>query len=93
MKKIVLGISILAFASSAAMSADMAVKARPVVPPVPVYTWTGGYVGVNVGYGFNNENVTETVISGADFPLIGAGTPLYWVVPGRSAFVTLSMPF
>ena len=76
MKKIILGVSILAFASPAVMAADMAVKAPP-APLPPVYTWTGGYVGVNVGYGWGNENASQTTISGADFPIIGAGTLLY----------------
>jgi outer membrane immunogenic protein len=34
----------------AASAADMAVKARPVVVPPPVFTWTGCYLGGNVGY-------------------------------------------
>jgi outer membrane immunogenic protein len=36
-------------AVGAASAADMAVKARPIAP-VPVFTWTGCYIGGNVGY-------------------------------------------
>jgi outer membrane immunogenic protein len=44
-------ISIASFGN--AMAADMAVKARPMPPPVAaVYDWTGWYVGGNVGYGW-----------------------------------------
>lgn len=38
-----------------AAAADMAVKARPVVAPVPAYSWTGCYVGVNAGYGWQDQ--------------------------------------
>lgn len=34
---------------NAASAADMAVKARPVVAPVVVYSWTGCYVGIEGG--------------------------------------------
>jgi outer membrane immunogenic protein len=39
-----------------AVAADLAVKA-PVykAPPVPVYSWTGWYIGANGGYGWNNS--------------------------------------
>jgi outer membrane immunogenic protein len=81
MKKVILGISILAFGSSMAMAADMAVKARPMAPPVPIYVWNGWYAGVNVGYGWGTEeHSTETVLTGTAFPTAGgvvAGQPLY----------------
>lgn len=35
--------------AGAASAADMAVKARPLPPPVPVFTWTGCFIGGNVG--------------------------------------------
>ncbi len=34
-----------------ALAADMAVKAPP-PPPAPVYSWSGCYLGGNVGYGW-----------------------------------------
>ena len=37
----------------------------PVVPPVPVYTWTGIYFGVNGGYGFGQQ--TPGSLFGGDF--------------------------
>jgi outer membrane immunogenic protein len=41
-------------AVGAASAADMAVKARP-LPPVPVWSWTGCYIGGNVGYGWTDD--------------------------------------
>jgi outer membrane immunogenic protein len=46
------GLALSAF-SSAALAADMAVKAPPPAP-APVYTWTGFYAGLNVGYGWGD---------------------------------------
>jgi outer membrane immunogenic protein len=37
------------------LAADMAVKA-PIAPPVVIYSWTGFYVGANVGYAWGNAD-------------------------------------
>ncbi|MBI5321408.1 outer membrane beta-barrel protein [Bradyrhizobium sp.] len=37
-------------AAGAASAADMAVKARPMVAPVPVFSWTGCYIGGHAGW-------------------------------------------
>src|SRR5258705_3500293 len=51
MKKfIAVAVAILSTASVAS-AADLAVKARPYAAPVPVFTWTGCYVGVHAGAG------------------------------------------
>ena len=34
-----------------AMAADMAVKAPPPAPIIPIYNWTGFYIGGNGGWG------------------------------------------
>jgi outer membrane immunogenic protein len=59
-----------------AMAADMPVKAPP-LPPAPVYSWAGFYIGANGGYGVGRDPVTMTTVSGAGFPGLGAGTALY----------------
>ena len=57
------GISIAAVAGSALLAgvvpagaADMAVKARPIAPPPAAFSWTGFYVGANVGGGWTPES-------------------------------------
>ena len=57
--------SALLLASTVAGSAaDLAVKARPYVPPAPIWSWTGFYLGVHVGAGWGT---TETATTGFAF--------------------------
>lgn len=60
-----------------AYAADMPVKAAKALPPAPSSDWTGAYIGVNVGYGLGEDPTTMSTVSGAGFPLIGGGVPLY----------------
>jgi outer membrane immunogenic protein len=74
------GAALLILASTwAAAAADMAVKAPPPLPAAtaPSPAWTGFYAGLNLGYGFGDDPTTESTVSAAGFPIIGAGTPLY----------------
>jgi outer membrane immunogenic protein len=77
-KLLVASIAAAAFCSAPALAADMAVKAPPppVLPPTPVYSWTGFYIGADVGGMWTNSNAnwllpTTTVPSGTN---ISAGT-------------------
>ena len=58
MKKLSLSVAALALCSASAFAADLpSRKEAPVyVPPPPVLTWTGFYVGVNVGGGWSAGN-------------------------------------
>src|SRR6516225_5031855 len=59
MKKVALSaIALSAFISGSALAADLGVpayKARP-LPPPPVYSWTGCFVGAGGGYGMWNQD-------------------------------------
>jgi outer membrane immunogenic protein len=55
MKKIALLLTALAFGTTAATAADMAVKAPP-APYIPEFSWTGVYVGVNFGGDWTSES-------------------------------------
>jgi outer membrane immunogenic protein len=85
MKKILFaGAALLALVSGRVMAADMS---RPAPAPIytkapmmaPVYSWTGGYIGVNAGYAWgDSEASTSSVFSLAGFfdpvsvPLVNA---------------------
>jgi outer membrane immunogenic protein len=58
MKKILLSSVAFLGLTAGAMAADLPSRAAPapVFAAVPIFTWTGFYVGVNAGYGFNANN-------------------------------------
>jgi len=49
--------------TGAALAADLPSRAPPPVyiPPPPIFTWTGLYVGINAGYTWSNSNSVNTV--------------------------------
>ena len=61
--------------ANGAFAADMAVKASPRAV-ADVWSWTGLYVGVNGGYGWQGDNLRDTSIDYfyASFPTIVANT-------------------
>jgi outer membrane immunogenic protein len=76
MKKTVFaGAAFILFAGTPALAADLPVKA-PVVPP-PIFSWTGFYVGGNVGYSWGraSTDLTEIVNTTATITTL-AGTPI-----------------
>jgi len=62
MKNVLLASTVLAGMTVAASAADLPRRAAPppVFTPVPVFTWTGFYVGVNAGYGFDASSRNTT---------------------------------
>ena len=79
MKKLFLGsVALLALGLGmpAAFAAEKALPAyTPPPPPVPVYTWSGCYVGANAGYSWGTSNRTAVfntaVPNAAGLPITG----------------------
>jgi outer membrane immunogenic protein len=78
MKKILLSTVAFAGLTAGAMAADLPMRAAPPPPvaaAVPVFTWTGFYVGVNVGWAFDGDE---------DDRLGSLVTPNGPTIPGRT---------
>ncbi len=69
MKKVFAAAALLLASTVAGSAADLAVKARPYVEPLPIWTWTGFYIGGHVGAGWGT---TETTLTGASVAGLGA---------------------
>jgi outer membrane immunogenic protein len=84
MKKILIGIvPITGLIATSVSAADMAVKAAPPpLPPAPVYSWTGWYVGGNVGYGWGDSSDPSISI----FDSTGVVLTPYFAASGSNAF-------
>ena len=96
MKKSALAISIFAASVVCASAADMAPRytKAPVGAAVPVYDWTGFYVGGNVGYGWSDVRVVNspndpalTAITGLLQGSTTPGTPLTPVLFHRDGLI------
>ena len=57
MKRFLLS-ALLVASAVPALAADLSVKARPMPPPVPVWTWDGFYIGINGGYSWGRSRTT-----------------------------------
>jgi outer membrane immunogenic protein len=68
-----------------ASAADIPVKARPLPPPAPVFSWTGFYFGAHVGGAWGTTEATLNRVTGcrtfdgacvSDFSLSGFSVPI-----------------
>ncbi|NIX76267.1 outer membrane protein [Microvirga terricola] len=74
MKKFLLASVALFGLAGAAAAADLPVRAAPPAPiVVPIFTWTGFYVGVNAGGAWSNNNNHDVFVPGVGFVNTGGG--------------------
>src|SRR5436190_22640896 len=82
--KILTSLAAFTALTAAAAAADLPRRAAPpVFTPVPVFTWTGAYFGINAGYGFGTGNDSATTVVGvprgataaSSLFVTGAGAP------------------
>jgi outer membrane immunogenic protein len=79
MRRLSIGVLALVAAASAVRAADMPARVMP--PPVPVWTWSGCYMGFNAGYGWgrsavkdaNEVSAANVTFAFADFNFDGKG--------------------
>src|SRR3954465_8752907 len=64
MKKILLSAIALVTLTGSAVAADMAVKAAPPPPVIPIYNWTGFYIGANGGWGSSHSCWNFEILAG-----------------------------
>ena len=80
-RKVLLSTVALAAISGTAFAADLPSRRAPPVyipPPIPIFSWTGFYVGGDVGYAFGKDLATQ-------YP--AGGTPVAFNVGRRSAII------
>jgi len=58
MRKTITTLAAFAALSTAAMAADLPVRAPAAVAPLPVTTWTGCYIGGNIGGAFGHASIS-----------------------------------
>src|SRR5580765_7619808 len=74
--RLLLGLCAAAFAAAPAIAADLPLKAPP-LPPPPVFSWTGFYIGANIGGKWANVGHEVT----------GAGTTFTFNNDTASSFI------
>jgi outer membrane immunogenic protein len=76
MKKILLSSVALLSLTAGAMAADLPSRRAPapMISAVPVFTWTGFYVGVNAGYGWHNSDDNAIFVPPGTFVTAPAAT-------------------
>ena len=77
MRKLVATALVIAGTSSAAFAADLPARTAPVFapPPPPVFTWSGGYFGINAGYAFDYSSRFRTFDNGINNGVLNGYRP------------------
>ena len=60
-KTLIVSVASIALSTVVAGAADLPVKAPP-APPMPVFSWTGFYIGANAGGAWANYNWTDSLL-------------------------------
>ena len=62
MKKVVIAAALALGIAAPAFAADMPMKAAPpMAPPLPIFSWTGFYIGGNIGGAWSNDRWNDTL--------------------------------
>ena len=75
MKKLLLSSIAIACLSSAAVAADLP-QSYMKAPIAPAWSWTGSYVGLNVGYGVSRSDSSDNFLSPAGVVALGGSNRL-----------------
>jgi outer membrane immunogenic protein len=77
MRRILLASAVAFGLAGSAFAADLPSAAPPpvYVPPAPIFTWTGVYVGGQVGYGWGNDHAQVTAFVPGTPATPGTGIP------------------
>jgi len=88
MKKFLLSsVALLGF-TAGAMAADLPRRAAPAYfAPIPVFTWTGFYVGVNAGYGWSNNDNNNGCLG-----CFGGSVTTVDTTPGGATVAPVALP-
>ncbi|MBE7157405.1 MAG: porin family protein, partial [Rhodospirillales bacterium] len=64
MKKLLASLAVFTALTSAVSAADLPRRAAPppIFTPVPVFTWTGAYFGINAGYVFDADTRVDRTV-------------------------------
>jgi outer membrane immunogenic protein len=68
---LLIGVCVAALAAPA-FAADLPVKAPPAPPPIPMFNWTGFYIGANIGGVWSHGSITDN-ITGANLSANSSG--------------------
>ncbi|KQS69310.1 porin [Methylobacterium sp. Leaf361] len=76
MTKLLASLAAFTALTAAASAADLPRRAAPppVFTPVPVFTWTGAYFGINAGYAFDASDRKTGNVFAVPFPYAAPGT-------------------
>ncbi|SDO58352.1 outer membrane immunogenic protein, partial [Methylobacterium phyllostachyos] len=76
MTKLLASLAAFTALTAAASAADLPRRAAPppVFTPVPVFTWSGAYFGINAGYAFDASSRSNGNSFGVPFPYAAPGT-------------------